>query len=178
MGIFDKIKKIVGFEMWKRKKKDKTTWDMEIPLTFKVGSVGEILGESFEDIGQVRYEWGGGMWDECLLEMKDGKKKWLLIDEPTFIMFDEESFIPVGNINNGWNLINNKKFFIESKRKATVTNTAGYSEVKVGTDVNCYDGYDEGKNFISVREYLGKYKRNTVLRTGRKINKFEIEVYG
>jgi len=178
MGIFNKIRKIFDFEMWKRKKADKTTHDLDLPMTFKVGSVGEILNEEFEDIGQVRYEWGGGMWDECLLEMKDKKKKWLLVDEPTFILFNEEISIPTGNINDGWNLINNRKIFVESKRKITVTNTSGYSEIKEGTDVMCYDGYDEGKNFISIREYLGKYGKNTVLRTGRKISKFEIEVYG
>lgn len=178
MGIFNKIRKTLDFEMWKRKKRDKTTEDLDIPIVFKVGSVGEILGEEFEDIGQVRYEWGGGMWDECLLEMKDKRKKWLLVDEPTFILFNEEISIPITNINNGWNLINNRKIFIESKRKATVTNTGGYSEIKEGTDVMCYDGYDENKNFISIREYLGKYEKNTVLRIGRKISKFEIEVYG
>ena len=178
MSIFKKIKRTLDFEMWKRKKDDKTTLDLDSPLTFKVGSVGEIFDDEFENLGQVRYEWGGGMWDECLLEMKDGKKKWLLVDDPRFILFNEEIFIPAGNINNGWNLINNRKIFVESKRKTTATNTAGYAEVKVGTDVQCYDGYDEGKNFISIREYLGKYEKNTVLRTGRKISRFEIEIYG
>lgn len=178
MGIFDKIRKIYDFEMWKRKKEKKTSLDLDNPIVFKVGSVGEILNEEFEDIGQVRYEWGGGMWDECLLEMKDKKKKWLLVDEPRFILFDEEIFIPTGKVNDGWNLINNRKIFIESKRKATVTNTDGYSEIKEGTDVMCYDGHDEDKNFISIREYLGKYEKNTVLRIGRKISRFEIEVYG
>ncbi len=178
MGIFNKLRKTFDFEMWKRKKDDKTTQDLDLPMTFKVGSVGEILNEEFEDIGQVRYEWGGGMWDECLLEMKDGKKKWLLVDEPTFILFNEEISIPTGNINDGWNLINNRKIFVESKRKITVTNTGGYSEIKEGTDVQCYDCYDEGKNLSSIREYLGKYEKNTVMRTGRKISKFEIEVYG
>jgi len=178
MGIFNNIKKVLDFELWKRKKDDRTTEDLELPIKFKVGCVGEILNNEFEDIGQVRYEWGGGMWDECLLEMKDGKKKWLLVDEPRFILFDEEISIPAGNINDGWNLIDGRKIFVEAKKKITVTNTGGYSEIKIGTDVNCYDGYDEGKNFISIREYLGKYEKNTVMRIGRKISKFEIEVYG
>ncbi len=178
MGLFDRIKKTIDFEIWKRKKENKTTSDLEVPIVFKIGSVGEISGEEFENIGQVRYEWGGGMWDECLIEMKDKKRKWLLIDEPKFILFKEEIFIPVTNINIGENLIGHKKIFIESKKKATVTNVAGYAEIKEGTDVMCYDGYDEDKNFVTIREYLGKYEKNTVLRVGNEINRFEIEVYG
>jgi len=179
MGILGRIKKNIDVALWKRKKGkgDRTTGDLEIPVVFRVGSVGEIRGEEFEDIGQARYDWGGGMWDECLLEFK-GKRKWLLIDEPKFILFDEEIPLAEVFVNKGWNLINNRKIFIESIRKATITNAGGYAEVKEGTDVRCYDGYDENKNFISVRQYLGKYSRNSVLRVGRELSRFEMEVYG
>lgn len=179
MGILGRIKNNVEIALWKQKKGagDKTTDDLEIPLVFKVGSVGEIKGAEFEDIGQARYDWGGGVWDECLLEFKGGRK-WLLIDEPKFTLFDEEIPLAEFSVDKGWNLINNRKIFIESIRKATVTNVGGYSEVKEGTDVRCYDGYDENKNFISVRQYLGKYSRNSVLRVGKEITKFDMEVYG
>jgi len=180
MNFFNKLKKYVDLKLWKRKKEKEgktTSEDLEIPLTFKIGCVGEIVGEEFEDIGHVRYEWGGGMWDECLLKFKD-KKKWLLIDEPNYILFDDEILIGPKVINAGINFINNRKIFIDSIRKATVTNTSGYAELKEGTDVKVYDGKDENGNLISIRKYLGKYESNVVLRNGRKISRFNIEVYG
>ena len=179
MGILNRIKKNIEFALWKSKKgkQDRTTSDLEIPLVFRVGSVGEITGDEFEDIGQARYDWGGGVWDECLLEFKKGRK-WLLIDEPKFILFDEEIPLAEVSIRKGANLINNRKINITSIRKATITNVGGYAEVKEGTDVKCYDGFDENKNIISVRQYLGKYSRNSVLRVGRELSRFEMEVYG
>lgn len=180
MGFFDKLKKYVDMELWKRKREKEgrtTSEDLEIPLTFKVGSVGEIFGEEFEDIAHVRYEWGGGMWDECLLKFKDSKK-WLLIDEPNYILYDSEILIGEKVINLGINFINNKKIFIDSSKKATVTNVYGYGEIKEGTDVKVYDGKDEDGNLISIREYLGKYESNVVLRKGRQISRFDIELYG
>lgn len=179
MGFFDKLKKHIDMELWKRKKRKEgiTSEDLEIPLTFRVGCVGELLGEEFEDIANVRYEWGGGMWDECLLKFKDSKK-WLLIDEPTYILYDNEILIGQRVINLGINFINNKKIFIDSSKKATVTNIAGYAEIREGTDVKVYDGKDEDGNLISIREYLGKYGNNVALRIGRKISRFDIEVYG
>lgn len=176
MGFFDKLKKYVDLELWKRKR-EKTSEDLEIPINFKVGGVGEIMGEEFEDIGHVRYEWGGGMWDECLLKFKE-KKKWLLIDEPNYILFDEEISIGNTEIQTGVNFINNKKIYIESKINSTITNVAGYAELKEGTYVDVYNGKDDENNIISVRIYNGKYGKNTVLKKGRKISRFDIEFYG
>lgn len=180
MGIFDRLKKTVEVELWKRKKdkSEETTHDTEIPIVFKVGAMGEYAGLEFEDIGQVKYDWGGGDWDECLLEFSDKKRKWLIIDELDFTIFEEE--IPIRNtaVNKGMNLIEDKKIFIDAIMKATVTSSAGYSGIKEGTDVECSGGYDEEKNIISIRKYIGKYEGNTVMRVGKKINRFDINVYG
>jgi len=180
MGFFSRLKKTIEVELWKRKKDSdsKTTHDIEIPVVFKVGAMGEYAGLEFEDIGQVKYDWGGGDWDECLLEFSDKKRKWLLIDELDFIIFDEEIPIKDTTINKGTNQIENKKIFIDAIIKATVTSSAGYSGIKEGTDIECYNGYDEEKNIISIRKYIGKYGGNTVMRIGKKVNRFDINVYG
>ncbi len=123
----------------------------EFPSIFAVGCTGTILGKPFTALGRMRYDYGGGHFDEWFLEY-DGGTAWFTEDEGTFALYSEmeeaEEFPDPAAVRPGQTVtVEGRRVMIKEKGKAVVAGGEGelsfYAEP--GTEVAYIDGISEGK---------------------------------
>ena len=151
----------------------------QFPSIFQVGSRGTILGRPFTALGRMRYNYGGGYFDEWFLEY-DGGTAWFTEDEGTLSLYQEveeaDEFPDIDTVRPGQSvMICGKKVMIKEKGKAKVEGGEGelsfYAEP--GTEVTYIDGIAEGKK-ISIECSEDEIE----MFTGRAVLKKDIAVQG
>jgi hypothetical protein len=151
----------------------------EFPSILSVGCRGTILGKPFTALGRMRYDYGGGHFDEWFLD-HDGATAWLSEDEGTFALYTEmeeaEKFPDVASVRAGQTVtVDGRKVMIKEKGKARIAGGEGELSfyVEPGTEVVYIDGISEGKK-ISIECTEDEIE----LFTGRVVLKKDITVEG
>lgn len=123
----------------------------EFPSIFSVGCTGTILDKPFTALGRMRYNYGGGHYDEWFIDY-EGETAWLTEDEGTYTLFtdmvDVMEFPDISAVRAGQTVtIADKKVMIKEKGTAKVDGGEGelYFYVEPGTQVTYIDGISEGK---------------------------------
>lgn len=151
----------------------------DFPSIFTVGCRGIILGKPFTALGRLRYDYGGGHYDEWFLEY-DGAPAWFTEDEGTYALYLEkdeaEDFPEVSAVRPGQTvMVDGKKVMVKEKGKARVAGGEGelsfYAEP--GSEVTYFDGLSEGKK-ISIECTESEVE----VFTGRVVLKRDITVEG
>jgi len=151
----------------------------DFPSVFQVGSRGTILGKPFTALGRMRYDYGGGHFDEWFLEF-DGATAWFTEDEGTCAIYTEleeaSEFPDVSTVRAGQTvMVDGRKVMIKEKGRATVVGGEGELSfyVEPGSQVTYIDGISEGKK-VSIECTEDEIE----LFTGRVVMKKDIVVEG
>jgi len=123
----------------------------DYPSLLKPGSTGTILGAPFTALGRIRYNYGGGFFEEWFIDL-DGDKGWLTDDEGSFSLYNdlyEAVDIPdIDQVKAGQNImVGDKRVMIKEKGKAVVEGAEGelYFYVEPGSEITYFDAVSEGR---------------------------------
>lgn len=150
---------------------------VELPSILQVGTDVKIRNTLYRVLGQVRFKYQDGHWDEWLLT-DESSKMWLQEDDGLFTLFKKEAIrsalpsfeeVKVGSIIS----LNEKQLFITEKERAVVAGALGQMPEVLSPGERCdfFDGNCEGR-IIS----LERWRDELYLSVGSEVDREDIVI--
>lgn len=148
---------------------------VELPSILQVGTDVKIQNTLYRVLGQVRFKYEDGHWDEWLLT-NESTKVWLQEDDGLFTLFKKEAIrsalpsfeeVKVGSIIT----LNERQVFITEKERAVVAGASGQllEALSPGERCDFFDGNWDGRT-VSIE----RWRDELYLSVGSEVNRKEV----